>query len=213
MAGQSVALALALVMCLTLAVPAFASDQTSFPNHNEWDYDLAMEKGYLTYEDRRPSGITLKENEIFIPAEVPSPVHAQAILEMNSVHPESRGLGADPWKQYSWEYTGCIQSNTMLDAVTTGAFSFARSVVLTLLKVPAEYSITASTLLFTSDALDYIGKYGMAMGYYNNYLYSAKNPGMFPYIDYSITYMYSDPSRIPAYHLDTLKDWEYALLP
>lgn len=43
-------------------------------------------------------------------------------------------------------------------------------------------------------------------------LYTAANPGMYPYVD-STMFMYSHPNRTGEYFLGAFHDWEYALLP
>ena len=59
---------LSLAMVFSLGSPAFATENTLAEEY-DWDYDLAMERGYLTHEDNLPEGVILNENEIFIPAQ------------------------------------------------------------------------------------------------------------------------------------------------
>lgn len=208
---------LSLAMVFSLGSPAFATENTLAEEY-DWDYDLAMERGYLTHEDNLPEGVILNENEIFIPAQVPSPLHAQAKIAsmqqnraanvISRVNPAS-----DPWDYYSWDYVGTIQSDTMMDVIIDSTGTLFFSTLFTSLGVTALIVLTYSVYDISAALLEHIRTYGTAMGYYNKYLYTARNPGDIPYIDYEITYFYTHPDRTPEHFIDIYRDWVFAVAP
>ena len=111
-----------LIMCLLCSVftqIAMADEHTDAENY-DYDYDLAMERGYLTAEDDLPDGIVLSEGEVFIPAAVPNPGHADAYAKMAEM-PMQMGMieggsystndfsspsDEAEWNRHTWDYVG-----------------------------------------------------------------------------------------------------------
>lgn len=205
-------LALALVMSLSLYIPVFATQKKVV---YDWDYDLAMSRGYLTAEDKLPEGVELHEGEIFIPAQIKSSDHADGVAMLNTANSGemmTNGLGSDPWSQYSWTYLGVVKSSTQID-VKNSNVAYAAMAIPGMAFAPYGCALTIFVLI---DALyDRCVVGDTISGYYNRYLYTASNPGMYPYIDYSREFFYYDSARTNLITSDDnpVCDWEYALLP
>ena len=205
-------LSVLLIMCILCGMfsqVAMADEHTGLDVY-DYDYELALERGYLTAEDDLPDGVSLEEGEIFVPAAVPDPGHAVAIARMrekrmqSSTRDFSNTCHEAVWEYYEWDYLGYVKGRTKVkltwDLLIEEAVSsvFVDSIMdLYDIVMPWVVDVQSYVNLATDLYEIWYGKDSVD-SYYKKYMWQAVEPEDYAYIHFHLYQVFDKDADDPT---------------